>query len=262
MNIADLLKEILGRTGLQRTNDQGMEKKPTDGQDSGKTLKPETFMNQQTITKDPANVYDEHGNIVDYKPGGRSITEMLSGMGMGAKAGAAASGNPFAGLLANGGSGQGTLTGFLSRMLSPTPERNAPNQVQGQGTVGGGDPNAGTPGMGIDPGLNPVPSKDQKVPAFADRTPTGSPTPLPLADQPQAPPPADYSMPNALDPQQIEELRSSLLTQSGQLNPDNPNSLAGRMGDPNSKVDMQDQMRQAEDISNAVQPMQKGDLQW
>lgn len=107
--------------------------------------------------------------------------------------------------------------------------------VSGTGTVGG-DP-AGVakpdhvPGTRQDAALNPMPMKDQSQPNF---------------EKP------DYSQPSALDPVAIEELRQSLLSDAGQLDPDNPNGLAGRMTGPNSQVDMNNQRREAMSIEDSV----------
>lgn len=258
--LADQLKQFLTTGKWPQGNDHLMERPAMEGDKSGRTVDPQKMMQDKAIGQDPANVKDENGNITDYRSGGLpgDLGKIISGvMGLG-KGG----GNPFSNLLRQnqGEAGRGSIMGLLSNFLSPEPERNNPNKpVQGYGTVGGGDPSRGTPGSGVDPGLNPTPSKDQKVPAFAEKP--GTPTPLPLADQPLAPAPIDYAMPAALNPQQIEELRSSLLTASGQMNVANPNSLMGRMASPNSAAEMRGQMSDAEDISNAVQPLQKGDRQ-
>lgn len=66
------------------------------------------------------------------------------------------------------------------------------------------------------------------------------------------PPPPDYSQPTALDPQSIEELRLSLLTQSGMLDPGNPNGLSARMASPNSAADMRAQVDEMNAITDAV----------
>lgn len=106
----------------------------------------------------------------------------------------------------------------------------------GTGTVGGGGSPDHAPGTEQDAALNPAPIPLQKQRNLA---PTISPAP-------QLPSPPDYSMPQALDPVSIEELRTSLLTQAGQLDPNNPNGLAGRMSDPNAQVDQRNQMNDAQ----------------
>lgn len=109
------------------------------------------------------------------------------------------------------------------------------------GTVGGGGPPNHVPGTRQDAALNPIPLKSQKQPNLSQVQPA-----LPV----QVPP--DYSMPQALDPASIEELRTSLLTQAGQLDPGNPNGLSGRMNSPNSNVDQRNQMNEAQRQSDSL----------
>lgn len=149
--------------------------------------------------------------------------------------------SPFAGLKdmiaksrtvdGNGNEGPGVLRQLLGSLLQ---NKLVPNT----GTVGG-DP-AGvagathTPGTRQDAALNPTPMKDQSQPNFA------------------LPPRPDYAQPTALDPAAIEQLRQSLLSDSGQLDPTNPNGLSGRMNDPNSQVDMQNQRKESQSIEDSV----------
>lgn len=249
-------------------NDKLMERPVMEGEKAGKVVDPKNYQADQATKADKRNIYDEHGNIVDYDMGSISndpIGQFLKKqmMGIGGKLGKRSEGgsvsdlfstvtskdNPFGRLLeANkGANGQGTIMGLLSRFLSPTPERYAEKQVQGYGTVGGGDTSGGiVPGTGTDPGLDPTPTKNQKVRAFKRiDQPSIDPNNGDLDRVPPAPT-VDYSMPNALDPNQIEELRRSLLTGAGQLDINNPNGLAGRMNDPNSKIDQQGQMSEAQ----------------
>lgn len=145
---------------------------------------------------------------------------------------------PFSGLKdiiaksrAGGDSGPGVLRQLLGSLLQG-------KMVPNTGTVGG-DP-AGvsgpthTPGTRQDAALNPTPMKDQSQPNFA------------------LPPRPDYAQPTALDPAAIEQLRQSLLSDSGQLDPNNPNGLSGRMNDPNSQVDMNNQRRESQSIEDSV----------
>lgn len=145
---------------------------------------------------------------------------------------------PFAGLKdmigksrAGDNSGPGVLRQLLGSLLQG-------QMVPHTGTVGG-DP-AGVskpdhvPGTRQDAVLNPTPLKDQSQPNFA------------------LPPRHDYAQPTALDPAAIEQLRQSLLSDSGQLDPSNPNGLSGRMNDPNSQIDMQNQRRESQSIEDSV----------
>jgi len=214
--------------------DRGLDKKPEQGTLSGLLMHPDTLMQRLMggqNNKDPANVTDEQGNIVDYRPGGKDPLPPLGQEGV----------NPFESLLSGKGNGPGTISGFIARMLSPQRERDVTEpSFSGTPTVGGGDKNAGTPGTGVDPALNPVRTKNQRVPGLASTEVQGPP------------PPPDYGMPNALDPQQIEELRKSLLTQAGQMDPNNPNGLAGRMGSPNAPSDMGRQGQEAVGIADSI----------
>lgn len=149
---------------------------------------------------------------------------------------------PFSGLkdmISKSRSGNDTGPGMLRQLLGNVL---GGGMVPGTGTVGG-DP-AGVskpdhvPGTRQDAALNPQPLQSQPQPNL-------QPTPLP---QPRP----DYSQPSALDPKAIEELRMSLLSDSGQLDPNNPNGLSGRMNDPNSQVDMQNQRRESQTIEDSV----------
>lgn len=129
------------------------------------------------------------------------------------------------------GGGDGVLRQLLSSLLQG-------KMVPGTGTVGGGGPPDHVPGTRQDAALNPTPMKEQPQPNF---------TPMPL---PQ--PRLDYSQPSALDPASIEQLRHSLLSDAGQLDPNNPNGLSGRMNDPNSQADMNNQRKESQSIEDSV----------
>lgn len=159
--------------------------------------------------------------------------------------------NPFSSLLENGGNGPGTISGFISRMLSPTPEAQNGNQLSPPSIGGTGDPNH-IPGTGQDAVLNPTPMQDQKQPNLTSTDQTPTPTPLPTPD------PRRYEMPTALDPQSIEELRLSLMTQAGQLDPNNPNGLSGRMNSPNAESDMGKQRNEAMGIEDSIRGFNGG----
>lgn len=142
--------------------------------------------------------------------------------------------NPFANLL-KGPAEQGTMRNFLGRVLGG-------GMVPGTGTVGGGGPADHVPGTQTDPALDPNPMAQQPQRGLQ-----------PSAKQmTAAPPPPDYSMPTALDPQSIEELRTSLLTQAGQMDINNPNGLSGRMNSPNAESDMGQQRNEAMRIEDSV----------
>lgn len=132
-------------------------------------------------------------------------------------------GNPFEKMMQNPAE-QGTVRGFLQRMQggNPTNVGSATEMVAPTST-----PND----------VNPTPMQQQRQAGLQSTTPTPMPRP-------------DYSQHTALDPNQIEELRKSLLTESGQMDPSNPNGLSGRMNDPNSKADQRSQMNLSENISN------------
>lgn len=66
-----------------------------------------------------------------------------------------------------------------------------------------------------------------------------------------------YAQPSALDSQAIEELRQSLLTDSGQRDPNNPNGLAARMNSPYSKLDQEQQMGDAQRQSDELSKKQR-----
>lgn len=265
--LSDLLKQVLaenttrsGRSG--RNWPQGTDKlmehpqlPATEGDSAGKIMKPAQMQAGQAIAKDPRNIYNDAGQIVDYDTGSNDgmLPALIKKLALSegakgrpdktpAEGSRAGDGNPFSNLLSGKGNGEGTLSGWISRMFSPTPMEQQTDTVQGRGTVGGGDPNRGTPGTGIDPGLDPTPTEQQKVPALQP----GTPTPRPLADAQPAPPPVDYAMPNAMDPNQIEELRNSILSQTQQMNPNYPDGLSGRMNSPYSQLDQKEQMSDAQ----------------
>src|SRR5258708_13828693 len=83
-----------------------------------------------------------------------------------------------------------------------------------------------------------------------DNAPADKTSPSPSAPAQTSPPPTSpYAQHSAIDPTGIEQLRQSLMTQAGQLDPNNPNGLSGRMNTPNSKLDMQMQGQEADSIS-------------
>lgn len=177
------------------------------------TISPDQAMRDKEMGEDKRNITDDSGKIVDMDYGPESSKPYST--------------NPFAkamGTMKPGGNGEGTLSGFISRLLSPTPERNNGGVVGGTGTVLRGD------------NLSPVPSKDQPQSELA-------PVPAPRLD------PRRYSL-SGLPVQQLDELRNSLLQDSGQ-NAD-PNSLAGRMSHPNAQSDMGLQGAEATNIADDI----------
>lgn len=227
--LMDFIKSVLDNGGLSHNGDSLGEMMPPDmGKPDNSILGPGLVDKNKKLQDCPNCIYNDQGDIVDYSIPKQGLVDKTKGA-------------------LNGGNGEGTLSGFLNRLLSPTPERNVPGQVQGQGTVGGGNPDAGTPGTGIDPGLDPQLTQDQKVPGFRK---SGTDIPTPMA-RPAEAPKADYSMID-MDPTSIEQLRQSLLTQQGQLDPANPNGLSGRMNSPLAPSDMGQQRNEAMGISDSL----------
>lgn len=181
------------------------------------SITPDQAMRDRQMGSDSRNITDDAGNIVDMDWNGR---------GGGGSASSPYQTNPFAkalGALKSGGNGDGTLSGFISRLLGNTPERN----------------NGGltAPGTATPNDLNPTPSKDQPQSGLAPSVPLPRPRPK------------DYSM-SGLQPQHLDELQTSLLHDSGQ-NTD-PNSLAGRMSHPNAASDMGQQGAEAVNIADDI----------
>lgn len=150
--------------------------------------------------------------------------------------------NPFLDAIAksraNDNKGPGVLRQFLDSIMKPGLTPNT-------GTVGGNDPTV-VPGEGQDAALNPIPMAKQPqrgLQQSAKQLTQNIPLPAPRPD---------YSMPTALDPQSIEELRMSLLTQAGQMDANNPNGLSGRMNSPNADSDMGQQRNEAMRIEDSV----------
>lgn len=94
--------------------------------------------------------------------------------------------------------------------------------------------------------MNPTPLPNQKQGNLAKSIPASE---VPI---PQSRPINVYAQPSALDPVAIDQLRQSLLTQAGQLDPGNPNGLSGRMNSPLADSDMGQQRNQAMGIEDSV----------
>lgn len=257
--LIDLLKNLATKMGPSMP-DGYMEKPPSilegEGVAAGKTMTPDAMQVQQ-LPKDPSIVYNDAGDIVGWnKPGGElwksPDAKDLPGS------------NPFADAItksrANNNTGPGVLRQLLSSILGG-------GIVPNTGTVGGGGPPDHVPGTRQDAVLNPTPLKSQRqsnlVPTIGkdqirygdsygpNQSEFGGNRPEVVnpgydTGQRYTVQPKDYSMPRALDPQSLEELRTSLLTQAGQLDAGNPNGLAGRMSDPNAAVDQRNQMGEAQ----------------
>lgn len=133
----------------------------------------------------------------------------------------------------NGDRGPGVLKQFFDQLMSD------PKPIKDQGGLSA--PVATPSDISRGPDL-PAPLND------------GSPVPLPTP-RPAA---ADYSMPTAIDPQSIEQLRQSLLTDAGQKDPSNPNGLAGRMASPNGPADMGQQQNQSMGIEDSIRGFDGG----
>jgi hypothetical protein len=143
--------------------------------------------------------------------------------------------NPFSSILKNmwDNSGQGSLFGFLKSLS------------------GGMQPNTGTtPDNFLD---NQSLAQNQKqanlAPTETPQPPQPDQTPTP---QPQQPVQSPYAQPTALDPVAIEQLRQSLLTDAGQMDPNNPNGLSGRMNNPNAAAEQRQQGNEAMSIEDSV----------
>lgn len=137
------------------------------------------------------------------------------------------------------GGGQGTMTGMLKMLFGSDMKKESPGLSRGSTFVS--------------EDLSPVPSRKQKNSNFRG-------TKTDWAPQPDLPP--DYSQPTALDPQSLDELRTSLLTQSGMLDPGNPNSLPARMANPNAAAMMKSQVDEMNDITDAVRgPIEEDRIQ-
>lgn len=146
---------------------------------------------------------------------------------------------------ANNNTGPGVIRQLLNGIMGPT--------------GGPTDPSTAAPlSGGSQPGPQDVshtPSANQKQSDLAPaNTSDGNPDasiPLPSPRPAEASAPENpYAMPTAIDPESIEALRQSLLTDAGQLDPNNPNGLSGRMNSPNAAPEMQNQASDAQGIDN------------
>lgn len=197
-------------------NDMRMEVPPMDESTAaGKIMHPDQMMTQMQKPP-PGTISDDSGKLVDFNFDSNPFKKIIDSLP---------------------GGGQGTMTGMLKNLFGsePMPQQKLMDKSGVTPRIGGtGDPNH-VSGTGEDAVLSRTPIKDQRQRSMA-----------------APPPPPDYSMPTALDPQSIEELRQSLMTQSGMMDPANPNSLPARMSGPYSQHDMKSQADEANAISDAV----------
>jgi len=186
---------------------------------------------QQAQKPPPGTISNDAGSLVDFNPG-----------------------NPFAKLVDKNAE-QGTLRNFLGRIFDNG------QLTPGTGTVGGGGLPDHVPGTEQDAALNPTPMKDQKQKRFAPVDeppppvgPNGAPTDELDANalKAYADKTYDYSQPTALDPVAIEQLRKSLLTQAGQMDPNNPNGLSGRMNSPNAAAEQTQQIEETQRMGDQL----------
>lgn len=210
--LPDLLQHLLGQRpeighGKPRQSDPRMAIPPLDnGEAKGGVETPAEMDKNRNIGNDKHNIYDEKGNIVDYDlgdhpeiTGGHKMDPRLrmlidSLTGKKSDASPDGGGNPFAQLV-NADAPQGTMRNFLGRMMG-----NDPTNV----------------GSAVTANLDPTPTADQpqaNLQPSADAAGTSASVPLP---QPR---PNIYAQPSAFNPQQIDELRASLLAQTGQMAP-------------------------------------------
>lgn len=215
--LADLLKSIISDNrpeGGGKDGDHYMEKPPSILENEGKAV--DSHMNLKTLFgMNGDDMNDKNSKDAIYNDSGSFSTDQT---------------NPFLEALQKSrAGGPGVLRQLIDSFMGGS------GVVPHTGTVGGGGPADHVPGTRQDAVLNPTPLKSQRQPNLT-QVPSALPT--------QVPP--DYSMPQALDPNSIEELRLSLLTDAGQLDPNNPNGLSGRMNSPNASIDQRNQMNDAQ----------------
>lgn len=214
--IAELLKAFLDQASgapnpYPQNNDARMAVPPMEGEAAGKIMKPDQ-MQTQMQPPPPGTISNDKGELVDFNFDSNPFRKLIDKLPAGE---------------------QGTITGFLKGMFGSKPMKDQPLMDRSGTTprIGGGIPGR-VPGTGTD--------------AVLDKTPMPKQRPMSMTTPPPSPPPVDYSQPTALDPQSIEELRTSLLTQSGQMDPNNPNGLSGRMNSPYYPNDKYNQMSEAQ----------------
>lgn len=228
----------------QRTWNKNMDRRgeipPLEGDQAGKNLKPDNMMRDMRDARDPKNIYNDAGDIVDYEKGGTPgfkggfdnfLKDIIKNRPGKQGDASAPSSNPFSKLIDT--PREGALANIFRSLTNPS----TPVTPSGDTLM--------SPGTPTPQDLSKTPEADQRQPGFAQTPPPPPPVPLPT-------PRPDYSQPTALDPQSIEELRKSLLTDAGQLDPNNPNGLSGRMNSPYSAVDQTQQMNDAQGMSDQL----------
>lgn len=258
LTLADLLKEVL-TSSYPQGNDNAMVRSPSElgGSADNNVQTPDAMMQQKATGADPGNVINDKGAIVDYAPGNPFSKLMQLNGGAGTMTGflhklldnpnASPDQTSNASTSSKDTSGQGTLAGFLKGILTPDQK----GTMEPQGTVGGGATSDHVPGTQQDAALNPTPLNKQRAAGLNRVDPqnidpaTGQPAPITEV-------PKDYSIPTALNPQQIEELRQSLLTQAGQRDPTNPNGLAGRMSGLYGQLDQRAQYSETQNMADNI----------
>lgn len=181
----------------------------------------EKIMQDRARAADPNVITDDSGKQVDYDTGD-PISRALKG-------------------IITKPAEQGTMRNFLQRVIDPARERDSTDKIM----QGGGTPT-------VDQATNPVPTKLQPQVALA--------------------PAKNYSN-TVMQQPTIDQLRASLFQQTGQGAVPNsgsaaavaegvdPNSLAGRMTGPNSRLDTKAGMSEAEAISNRFRPIMNSPIQ-
>jgi hypothetical protein len=189
--------------------------------DKSMEIAPDKAMSGISQAKDPRVITDDSGKIVDYDTND-PISKALKGI-----------------IPNNFGkrSEPGTLSGAIFSLLNPDRARN-------QGGFA-------SPGEARSEELLGIPNKNV------------SPSTLAPTVQEK---PKNYAL-SGLDAPSIQELRASLYKQTGQGAPplatanQDPNGLAGRMNSPYANAEMQDQKKQAQDISAMFRPKTAGPIE-
>lgn len=228
----DLLKSLQDYSHKHDSGDHGTETDgPTQPTTKGSSMTPgvlQKLLLDQQDTKEDNPVMDDSGSI---------STDQS---------------NPFLDAIRKSRAGNNTgapvLKQLMNSLLSPSTSASTAAPLSG-GTVG---PTSGDT-------FSATPSKNQTQTGLQPAQENG--VPIPQERPADAPSESPYAQPTALDPTSIEQLRLSLQTQAGQMDPNNPNGLSGRMNDPNSQVDQEVQGVQAQDIDNSFRPATTGGVQ-
>lgn len=282
--LADLLKSVMSsrpesghRPSYSQKDVRGAIPPMDNDEAKSKSVNPDILPMAQAINKDPKNIYSDKGDITGYDFGGKGGVGGGAGKGLDFIKGLLADikeNGPIPGLGNHNGHGTpGVLDKLLNDKTDSDPSNPFSNAIATSrangdtgpgvlkqllsGTIGGGvQPDTGTPSSNFldnqslaqnQKQANLAPSSDN----VADQSSSAIPLPTPR-------PANAYAQPTALDPQSLEEIRQSLMTQAGQLDPNNPNGLSGRMNDPNSTADMGQQRNQAMGIEDSIRGFDGG----